>query len=140
MPNTVRAADNHQGENLMERYSHLVGRILLALIFILSGFGKLMDPAGTAGYMKAMGVPMLLLWPTVALELLGGIAIVIGFQTRIVAVALAGFSIASALIFHSNFADQMQMINFLKNLAMAGGFLLLATTGATALSVDRRKS
>lgn len=123
----------------MERYSHLVGRILLALIFILSGFGKLTDPAGTAGYMQAMGVPTLLLWPTVALELLGGIAIVIGFQTRIVALALAGFSIVSALIFHSNFADQMQMINFLKNLAMAGGLLLLATTGATALSVDSRK-
>ncbi len=124
----------------MERYSHLAGRILLALIFILSGFGKLTDPAGTAAYMKAMGAPTLLLWPTVALELLGGIPIVLGFQTRLVAVALAGFSIISALIFHSNFADQMQMINFLKNLAMAGGFLHLASTGATALSLDTRKA
>ncbi len=124
----------------MERYSHLAGRILLALIFVLSGFGKLTDPAGTAAYMKAMSVPTLLLWPTVALELLGGIAIVLGFQTRLVAVALAGFSIVSALIFHSNFADQMQMIGFLKNLAMAGGFLHLASTGALAFSLDTRKA
>lgn len=123
----------------MTQYAHLAGRILLAIIFILSGFGKLTNPAGTAGYMAAMGVPGILLWPTVALELLGGIAIVIGFQTRIVAVALAAFCIISGAIFHSNFADQMQMINFLKNLAMAGGFLLLASTGATALSVDSRK-
>ena len=123
----------------MTQYAHLVGRILLALIFVLSGFGKLSDPAGTAGYMAAMGVPTLLLWPTIALELLGGIAIIIGFQTRWVAIALAGFSVISAVIFHSNFADQMQMINFLKNLGLAGGFLLLASTGATALSIDSRK-
>lgn len=124
----------------MNASTHLAGRILLALIFVISGFGKLMNPAGTAGYMQAMGVPTLLLWPTIALELLGGIAIVIGFQTRLVAFALAGFSIVSALIFHSNFGDQMQMIMFLKNLAMAGGFLLLASSGATGLSVDTRKA
>ncbi len=119
---------------------HFAGRVLLALIFILSGFGKLTDPAGTAGYMQAMGVPTILLWPTVALELLGGIALIIGYQTRIVALALAGFSVISGLIFHSNFGDQMQMIMFLKNLAMAGGFLLLVSSGATALSVDTRKA
>lgn len=118
---------------------HLAGRILLALIFVMSGFGKLTNPAGTAAYMQAMGVPTLLLWPTVALELLGGIAIVLGFQTRVVAAALAFFCVVSAILFHSNFADQMQMINFLKNLGMAGGFLLLASTGATALSIDSRK-
>ena len=124
----------------MNQYAHLAGRILLALIFVMAGIGKLSDPAGTAGYMAAMGVPTILLWPTIALELLGGIAIIIGFQTRIVAIALAVFCIVSGVIFHSNFADQTQMIMFLKNLGLAGGFLLLATTGATALSLDSRKA
>lgn len=115
----------------------LVGRIMLALIFILAGVGKIMDPAGTAGYMQMMGVPSLLLWPTIALEVLGGIAIAIGFKTRYAAFALAGFSVLAAVLFHANFADKMQMILFLKNIAMAGGLLLLATSARTAFSVDK---
>lgn len=118
---------------------HLIGRILLALIFIISGVGKLANPAGTAGFMESMGVPGILVWPTLALEILGGIALVIGFQTRIAAFALAVFSIAAAVIFHHNFADQMQMIMFLKNLSIAGGLLLLSASGALALGVDCRK-
>ena len=118
---------------------HLIGRILLALIFIISGVGKLANPAGTAGFMESMGVPGILAWPTLALEILGGIALVIGFQTRIAAFALAVFSIAAAVIFHHNFADQMQMIMFLKNLSIAGGLLLLSASGALALGVDCRK-
>lgn len=117
----------------------LVGRVMLALIFILAGVGKIQDPAGTVGYMQAMGVPGILLWPTIALEILGGLAIVVGFQTRIAAFALAIFSIAAAVIFHRNFADQMQMILFLKNIAMAGGLLLLAVGGLTAYSLDAKK-
>ncbi len=115
----------------------LVGRIMLALIFILAGVGKIMDPAGTAGYMQAMNVPTALLWPTIALEVLGGIAIAIGFKTRYAAFALAGFSVLAAVLFHANFADQMQMILFLKNIAMAGGLLLLATSARTAFSIDK---
>jgi putative oxidoreductase len=115
----------------------LVGRIMLALIFILAGIGKIMDPAGTAGYMQMMGVPSLLLWPTIALEILGGIAIVIGFKTQYASFALAGFSILAAVLFHANFADKMQMILFLKNIAMAGGLLILATSARTAFSVDK---
>jgi putative oxidoreductase len=122
----------------MSKYSHLAGRILLALIFIIAGAGKIADPVGTMGYMTAMGVPSILLWPTIALELLGGIAIIIGLQTRPVAYLLAAFCIVSALIFHRNFADQMQMVMFLKNLAIAGGFLLLASSGAAGFSVDKR--
>lgn len=122
----------------MNKYAHLAGRILLAVIFVWSGFGKLGNPAGTAAYMQAMGVPTILLWPTIALELLGGIAIIVGFQTRLVAYGLAAFSLLSAAIFHSNFADQMQMIKFFKNVAIAGGFLLLASSGATDLGVDGR--
>ena len=123
----------------MSSYMHLIGRILLALIFIISGLGKLANPAGTAGFMESMGVPGILVWPTLALEILGGIALVIGFQTRIAAFALAVFSIAAAVIFHHDFADQMQMIMFLKNLSIAGGLLLLSASGALALGVDCRK-
>ena len=116
----------------------LAGRIMLALIFILAGIGKIQDPAGTAGYMQSVGLPGILLWPTIALEVLGGLAIAVGFKTRYAAFALAIFSIASALIFHKNFADQMQMIMFLKNIAMAGGLLLLAVSGKTAFSLDNK--
>lgn len=123
----------------MSNISHLAGRILIALIFIIAGAGKLTDPAGTTGYMEAMGVPGILLWPTIALELLGGLAIVVGFQTRLVSYFLAAFCIATAVLFHSNFAEQMQMILFLKNLAIAGGFLLLASSGATAMAIDKRR-
>ena len=122
----------------MNQYTHLAGRILLALIFVISGAGKIADPAGSAGYMQAMGVPAILLWPTIALELLGGLAIIVGFQTRLVSYLLAAFTLVAAAIFHTNFADQMQMIMFLKNISIAGGFLLLASSGATALSIDSK--
>jgi len=123
----------------MNPYMHLSGRILLALIFIISGLGKLANPAGTSGFMESMGVSGILVWPTIALEVLGGIALVVGFKTRIAAFALAVFSIAAAVIFHHDFADQMQMIMFLKDFSIAGGLLLLSASGAIALGVDCRK-
>jgi putative oxidoreductase len=128
---------NNIGGREMNQYLNLAGRILLALIFVVSGVGKLASVAGTMQYMQAMGVPGILLWPTVAFELLGGLALVAGYKTRPVALAFAAFCVISALLFHRNFADQTQMIMFLKNLAMAGGFLLLASTGATAYAVNR---
>ena len=114
-----------------------LGRAMLALIFILAGLGKIQDPSGTMGYMQSMGVPGALLWPTIALEVLGGLAVAVGFKTRYAAFALAIFSIAAAVIFHRNFSDQMQMILFLKNIAMAGGLLLLATSARTAFSLEK---
>ena len=123
----------------MTGFIQLIGRIMLALIFILAGVGKIQDPAGTVGYMQSAGVPGALLWPTIALEVLGGLAVALGFQTRIAAFALAIFSVAAAFIFHKNFADQIQMIMFLKNIAMAGGLLLLAVGGDTALSIDSKR-
>ena len=116
-----------------------IGRLMLALIFILAGIGKIADPAGNMSFMQSAGVPGLLLWPTIALEVLGGLAIAVGFKTRYAAFALAVFSVAAAFIFHRNFGDQMQMIMFLKNIAMAGGLLLLATSGVTAYSLDSKK-
>jgi len=117
----------------------LLGRVMLALIFILAGIGKIQDPSGTAGYMQSMGVPGILLWPTIALEVLGGLALAAGYKTRLAAFALVGFSVLAAALFHANFADKMQMIMFLKDIAMAGGLLLLAVGGKTAYCVDNRK-
>jgi putative oxidoreductase len=124
----------------MTNIIQLLARIMLALIFIMAGVGKVMDPAGTAAYMKLMGVPGILLWPTIALEILGGIALIIGYKTRMAAYALAIFSLLAAFIFHRNFGDQMQMVMFLKNIAIAGGLLLLAVGGRTAFCWDNRRS
>ncbi|RWP47929.1 DoxX family protein [Mesorhizobium sp.] len=113
----------------------LLGRVLLSVIFVLSGFGKLTAIAGTAGYFGSMGLPM----PTVTDVVVGGLAILIGFQTRITAWVLAVFTVATALVAHTGWADQMQMISFMKNLAISGGFLVLASSGAGAYSVDARR-
>jgi putative oxidoreductase len=118
----------------------LAGRVLLALLFFVSGLGKLGAYAATQGYMASHGVPGALLPLVIALELGGGMLIVAGLWTRAAALALAGFSILSALLFHANFADQMQQIMLLKNFAIAGGFLLLAANGAGAWSVDARRA
>jgi putative oxidoreductase len=118
----------------------LVGRILLAAIFILAGFGKLTDISGTAAYFAMYNLPGGAATAVAAglVELLGGIAILIGFQTRIAAYLLALFSVVTALIAHMAWSDMMQLIHFQKNLAMAGGFLVLAVYGPGALSVDAR--
>ena len=118
--------------------AELAGRVLLASLFLISGLGKISAYEGTAGYMAAMGVPGALLPLVIGFEVLGAAAIIVGFQTRIVAFLLAGFSLVSALLFHANFADQIQQIMFLKNVSIAGGFLLLVAHGAGPLSLDRR--
>ena len=126
----------------MERFqdiSILLGRVFLSLLFIVSGFNKITDYAGTQGYMESMGVPALMLPLVIILELLGGIAILIGFKTRIVALLFIGFNVISALLFHSDFGDQTQMTMFMKNIAIAGGFLLLFAQGAGAYSIDNHK-
>jgi putative oxidoreductase len=124
-------------EKVMNGITQLVGRIMLALIFVLAGIGKIQDPAGTAGYMQSMGIPAILLWPTIALEVLGGLAVAVGFYTRYAAIALALFSVVAALIFHNNFADKMQMIMFLKDISMAGGLLILAAGSKTGFSLGK---
>lgn len=120
----------------------LIARILLALLFILAGLNKFGNIAGTAGYIGSVGLPMgtLLAWGTAIFEVAAGIAILIGFQTKLASWALAAFCIASAVIFHNNFAVQAEMTAFLKNLALAGGFLALSAAGAGNISVDARRS
>jgi putative oxidoreductase len=124
--------------NTVQKVSELAGRSLLAVLFLLSGLGKISAYAGTAGYMSSLGVPGALLPVVIATEVLGALAIIVGWKTRVIAFLLAGFSLLSAAIFHNNFGDQIQMIMFLKNVSIAGGFLLLVANGAGPLSLDRR--
>lgn len=123
---------------LLKPYTDLAGRVLIALIFVAAGYSKIGGYAGTQAYMESVGVPGALLPLVIALELGGGIAIILGAFTRYAALGLAVFSLASAFLFHANFADQTQQILFMKNLAMAGGFLFLVGHGAGPLSLDAK--
>lgn len=114
----------------------LLGRIGLSLIFIISGWGKVSGFDATQGYMEGMGVPGGLLPLVILLELGGGLAILLGVLTRFNAVALAVFSLLAAALFHGNFADATQFVPFWKNVALAGGFLMVAAHGPGPLSVD----
>ena len=125
----------------------LVGRVLLALMFVLSGFGKLGDIAGTAGYIASGGLPMASALAVIVglLELLGGLAIVVGFQARWAALALGLFTLAASLLFHKFWAapaDQafVQQLLFMKNLSVAGGMFLVAALGTGPLSIDARRA
>ena len=124
----------------MNRYLPLIGRVLIGLPFAMSGFGKLAAYGPTTAMIGAVGLPVppLAYIVAVAVELSGGLLLIAGYQTRIVAAALAVFSIATALSFHANFADQNQMIHFLKNVMMAGGLLQIVAFGAGAVSLDER--
>ena len=124
----------------MEKISQLIARVLLGHIFLLAGLSKIGAYEGTQGYMDAMGVPGALLPLVILLEVGGGLAIIGGWKTQWTAITLAVFSVISAAIFHNNFGDQIQMIMFMKNIAIAGGFLLLAVHGAGAYSLDNRRN
>lgn len=123
------------------------GRVLLALIFILSGAQKITGYAGTQGYMEAFGVPGALLPIVIVVELVAGVALIIGWQARIAAFLLAGFSLVSGLIFHyipstgmEGMEAQMQMIMFMKNISIAGGLLMVVSLGVGAFALDKRKT
>jgi len=122
----------------MNSLLNVAGRLLVAQLFLLSGLSKITGYAGTKGYLAAKGLPGELLPLVILLEVGGGLALVIGFQTRWVALALAIFSVAAAFIFHFVPSDHGQMIHFMKNLAITGGLLVVAQTGATNLAVDAR--
>ena len=134
------AATINQRNTTLESSAELVGRILLASLFLLSGLSKLGAYGATAAYMSSAGVPGALLPAVIAVELLGSLAVIVGWKTRIAAALLAGFSLLAAFLFHNNFADQIQMIMFIKNVSIAGGFLLLVANGAGAISLDRRSA
>jgi len=121
-------------------YAPAFGRLLLAILFLLSGLSKIAAPDATIGYIGMVGLPLPQLGYALSLivEVGGGLLLVAGFQTRIVALALAVFTVATALLFHNDFADQNQMIHFLKNIAITGGLLQVASFGAGSFSLDAR--
>jgi putative oxidoreductase len=119
-----------------------LGRVLLCFIFLLAGYGKATAPQGTIEYIASHGLPLPQVAYAVALavELGCGLLVLVGYQARLAALVLAGFCIVTGIVFHYQPGDQAQMINFMKNLAMAGGFLQIVAHGAGALSVDNRKA
>lgn len=118
----------------------LLGRVLIGVPFLMSGLGKLAAYAGTVGYISAVGLPAAPLGYVLAVlaEVGGGLLLIGGFKVRPVAIALAVFTLATAVFFHRNFGDQNQMIHFLKNVMIAGGLLQVAAFGAGAFSLDAR--
>jgi putative oxidoreductase len=124
------------------RYLPFAGRLMIGLPFAMSGLGKLAAYSATTGMIAAVGLPFpsLAFAVAVAVELGGGLLLIAGYQTRFVAGGLAIFALATAFSFHNNFADQNQMIHFLKNVMMAGGLLQIVAFGAGALSLDNRRA
>ena len=116
----------------------LIGRVFISGIFLLSGYNKIVNYDGTIGWMESFGLPGFLLIPAIILEILAPLLIIIGYQTRIAAGALSLFCIATAVIFHNDFSDQMQFIAFMKNIALAGGFLFLVVNGAKGYCLDKK--
>jgi putative oxidoreductase len=127
-------------QSIVTAGAQLTGRALMSAIFIMAGINKIGAYVGTQGYMESMGVPGALLPLVILLEVGAGLAILLGWQTRIAAFLLAGFTVISALVFHANFADQTQSILFMKNVAMAGGLLLLVAGGLHAWSIDAMRN
>ena len=120
-------------------FSAPIGRLLISFMFLMSGLNKAGNYTNTSGWMESMGVSSSILPLVILLEIIGAFAIIVGWHTKITAFLLAGFSIISALIFHSDFSNQVEMIMFMKNIAIAGGFLFLVANGAGNYSLDNRK-
>ena len=130
-------------KNILEKlahYSPLIARVFIAAMFIPAGLSKMGDIAGFTGYLTSGGLPGFLAWPSAIFEVALGLALLIGVQTRIMSLAGAGFCIVAALLYHANFADQIQTAMFFKNFAIAGGFLMFFAHGPGALSLDARKA
>ena len=126
--------------DILSYYLSPIARIFIAIIFLMSGLNKIGNYGNTAYWMEAVGVPSLFLPIVIALEIVGGLAIILGWKARIFSFLLAGFCMLSAIVFQSNFADQNEMINFMKNIAIAGGFLTITINGAGSFSLDGRFS
>jgi len=117
----------------------LIGRLLISLLFLLSAYNKIFSLDGTMSWMEGFGIPGILLYPAIIIEIILPLFIIIGYQTRISASMLAIFCIVTAFIFHFDFNDQMQTIAFLKNLGLAGGFLIITVNGPKDWAFDKKK-
>ena len=115
-----------------------IGRIFISLIFLIAGVGKIFNYEGTIGYMESFGIPDYLLIPAIIIEILFPLLVIIGYKTKLAAIILALFTISLAIIFHTDFSNQMQLMSFLKNFAIAGGFLIIFARGAGKYSIDQR--
>ena len=122
----------------MANIADLIGRILISALFLLNGIFKISNYDGTIGWMESFGMPGILLIPAIILEIAGPVLIIIGYKTKLAAGLLSLFCIATAFIFHNDFANQMQLTSFLKNIALAGGFLILFVNGAKGISLDNK--
>ena len=116
----------------------LIGRILITALFLLNGIFKISNYEGTIGWMESFGIPGMFIVPAIILEIAGPVLIVIGYKTKFAAGLLSLFCITTAFIFHNDFTDQMQFTSFLKNIALAGGFLILFVNGARGISLDNK--
>ena len=116
----------------------LLGRVFISLIFLLSGINKIQNYEGSHSWMESLGVPGILLIPAIVLEVLAPIFVIVGYQVKISAALLSLFCMATAIIFHTDFSNQMQFISFFKNIGLAGGFLFLVIYGAKDFSLDKK--
>ena len=116
----------------------LIGRIFISLVFLIAGFGKIFSYENTIDYMESFGVPGYLLIPAIIVEILFPLLVIIGYKTKFSALILALFSLLLALVFHTDFSNQMQLMSFLKNLALSGGFLIIFINGGGKFSIDQR--
>ena len=118
----------------------LVGRVFISLVFLLSGINKIGNYEGTIGWMESLGMPGIFLIPAIILEVVAPILIIVGYKVRISAALLSLFCVATAIIFHNDFSNQMQFVSFFKNIGLAGGFLFLVVNGAKDFSLDKKFS
>ena len=118
----------------------LVGRVFISLVFLLSGINKIGNYEGSVGWMESFGMPGIFLIPAIILEIVAPILIIIGYKVKIAAALLSVFCIATALIFHTDFSNQMQFVSFMKNIALAGGFLFLVINDTKDFSLERKLS
>ena len=122
----------------MSNILHLIGRIFISLVFLLSGINKIGNYEGTVGWMESLGMPGIFLIPAIILEISAPILIMIGYKVKISAALLSLFCVATAIIFHNDFSNQMQFVSFMKNIALAGGFLFIVVNGAKDFSLDKK--
>ncbi len=118
----------------------LVGRVFISLVFLLSGINKIGNYEGSVGWMESFGMPGIFLIPAIILEIVAPILIIIGYKVKIAAALLSVFCIVTALFFHTDFSNQMQFVSFMKNIALAGGFLFLVINGTKDFSLERKLS
>ena len=118
----------------------LISRIFLSLVFLINSYSKMTNIDGTIGWMEMYGLPGFFIYPAIILELIAPILLIVGYQVRLSSIALGLFCLATAIIFLRDFADPMILTNFLKNVALAGGFFILAINGPKEFSIDHRIS